>query len=158
MRLERHDATSGLFTFGFEGGEKEAFAAILEMYPVQHGLPETGGPGKGHPDLEHQELLRHSLDEHREELRSRMHTWLGGPSEVAETGPGLLKINREGIEGLLQVLNDLRVGHWILLGSPEAGKPPALPPDFEQMRCMAVMDLCGVWQIALIEALKITEL
>ncbi len=56
------------------------------------------------------------------------------------------------IEWVLQVLNDVHVGNWILLGSPE--ERPRYSPGGENARSVVVMDLASMFQSQLLEAMN----
>ncbi len=64
-----------------------------------------------------------------------------------------ISLNREEIEWLLQVLNEVRVGLWIALGSPS--DPPqslSLTPDKGKLAWM--MDIAGYFEMGLLRALN----
>ena len=57
------------------------------------------------------------------------------------------------MEWLLQVLNDIRVGSWLILGSPDqAGKPIVL--NEQTAPYFWSMEMSGYFQSALLEALN----
>ena len=56
------------------------------------------------------------------------------------------------IEWLLQVLNDVHVGNWILMGSPE--KRTRLSPENENARFVDAMYLAEFFQGELLEAIN----
>jgi len=58
------------------------------------------------------------------------------------------------MEWLLQVLNDIRVGSWLILGEPDEkqGKPIALNDD--NARYYAAMEFCGLFQMMLLDAFQ----
>ncbi len=93
----------------------------LKQYPVlpsnhprltrKGDLPESGGS---------QALLQEALEEQRAENRKRVREFLGDPKRFGRHANGFrLEIPATEVEWLLQVLNDIRVGSWVLLGCPE---------------------------------------
>jgi hypothetical protein len=58
------------------------------------------------------------------------------------------------MEWLLQVLNDVRVGTWVNLGRPDAESKEKLEPTEENLRGLAMMELCGFFQMTLLEAME----
>lgn len=101
--------------------EGELLERTLKQYPV---LPSNHPrlTRKGDlPDQESsQELLQEALEEQRAENRKRVREFLGDPKRFGRHANGFrLEIPATEVEWLLQVLNDIRVGSWVLLGCPE---------------------------------------
>jgi len=72
-----------------------------------------------------------------------------------ESGPRL-SLSPSELEWLLKILNDVRVGSWIILGSPEQGMEFKLlnektAPDFW------AMEMSGQFQMRFLEALEKRE-
>ena len=65
-----------------------------------------------------------------------------------------LTLRRGDFEWLLQVLNDVRVGSWIALGSPEV-LPRQLPDDPREIQQLLAMELAGLFQTLFLEALEV---
>jgi hypothetical protein len=65
-----------------------------------------------------------------------------------------LNLSGEQLEWLLQVLNDIRVGSWVQLGSPDTDtvRRGGLTP--EEARAVAAMDMSAYFQSGLLEAFK----
>jgi hypothetical protein len=57
------------------------------------------------------------------------------------------------MEWLLQVFNDIRVGSWVLLGSPEDNIEAALV-DADSARIFWDMEMAGNFQMQLLAALE----
>jgi hypothetical protein len=80
--------------------------------------------------------------------------WIRSPETLQRHGHGWKLRMRPGEwETLLQVLNDVRVGSWISLGSPDP-LPEELPKDPERARAMATMELAGWFEMSLLEQLR----
>jgi len=58
------------------------------------------------------------------------------------------------VHGLLQVLNDVRVGLWHRLGSPDAESMQNLKSTGDEIREVWIMELCAYFQMELLEALN----
>ena len=81
-----------------------------------------------------------------------MQALLADPRRFGHTETGArLSLSPAEVEWLLQVLNDIRVGSWVILGSPEE-KPAELnattAPHF------LAMEMAGYFQMQLLEALE----
>ena len=101
--------------------EKRLLPQILKLYPrvppAHHVLSKSGRL----PDREaNQRLLDEALAEQRAENKKQLQALLADPRRFEHTETGArLSLSPAEVEWLLQVLNDIRVGSWILLGSPE---------------------------------------
>ena len=85
--------------------------------------------------VEFQTLLNEALADQRLAHKQRLITWLAEPDRFRKTKRGFrMTLARDDSEWLLQVLNDIRVGHWLLLGSPDSAVtgPPTL--ELEMVR------------------------
>ena len=150
MKLVQTTKTKLVFHLGPR--EKRSLLQVLKQYPsvssAHHVLSRTGRV----PDREaNQRLLDEALAEQRAQNKKWLQALLADPRrfEHTETG-GRLSLSRGEAEWVLQVLNDLRVGNWVILGSPEE-KPAELTaanaPHF------LAMELAGYFQMQLLEAL-----
>jgi len=151
VKLIRTTKTKLLFQLGQR--EKRLLREVLNLYPR---IPPAHQPlsKSGHvPDRQaNQRLLDEALAEHRAETQKQLQTLLADPGRFEETETGCrLSLLRSEAEWLLQVLNDIRVGSWICLGSPEgklAGLNARTAPDFW------AMEMAGCFQAQLLEALE----
>lgn len=101
--------------------EKRLLSEVLKLYPLipatHHRLSKKPKTTK---ENENQRLLEESLAAHRKENRKLVLAMLNEPERFQTKASGYhLTLSRSEIEWLLQVLNDVRVGSWIALGSPE---------------------------------------
>jgi hypothetical protein len=150
MKLVR--ATKTKFIFRLPRRESRSLREILTLYPripaAHQPLSKTGRI----PDRDaSQALLDEALREQRAENRRQMLSLLADPKRYQETATGgQLSLSRSDAEWLLQVLNDIRVGSWLLVGSPEGrfdGLNEETAPDFW------AMEMAGCFQAQLLEAL-----
>ncbi len=152
---------SGNDKFALELGkrEKQVLVAVLNRYPLipaaHQQLSRSLPAGQMEAD---QRLLDEALAEQRRENKQRLDRWLGDPQRLHDTETGSrLTLTSSEIEWLLQVLNDVRVGSWIQLGSPEK-----LAWDFGLSETTApyvwAMEMAGAFQAGLLEGLRRTEL
>src|SRR5262245_35648240 len=86
--------------------------------------PDNAGPPTGVLATS-QRLLQESLAEFRTQTQRELHRWLSDPSKWRqEDNFSALKLTESEAEILLQIFNDIRVGSWVALGSPEERRPP----------------------------------
>ncbi|MGA2281121.1 MAG: hypothetical protein ABSG80_12545 [Verrucomicrobiota bacterium] len=101
--------------------EKRLRFEVLKLYPLisatHHRLSKTAKTAKHD---ENQRLLEESLAAQREENRKNVRAMLNEPGRFQVAVSSFqLTLSGPEIEWLLQVLNDVRVGSWIALGSPD---------------------------------------
>lgn len=160
MRLVRASTESVILNVA--EGERHLFTRILSLYPV---VPEAYQPlsrsTAGRDAGEEQKLLNEALAEQREALRRRVQEWLHAGNRFRPVRAGFnFTLLRADAEWLLQVLNDIRVGHWLLLGAPEdlpdAVDVRTLPPALH--RAWMAMEMGGMFQMAILCALEFNPL
>ena len=98
--------------------EKDSLEAILGLYPC---LPPAYQPLSRTAEVPeaNQALLNEALAELRTENRRKVQSLLRSNKRLAPDPSGWrLVLSRAEFEWLLQVLNDVRLGNWVLLGSP----------------------------------------
>jgi hypothetical protein len=140
--------------FEFTPQEKQLFFEVLALYPLtppaHQRLSRTPGPD----DAENQKLLEEALAAHRQETRQRVQALLTDPRSFQAQGEGYSwTVSREDLEWLLQVLNDVRVGSWLALGSPKLSPAPKLPSTPEAWAHRRAMDIAGGFEMLFIAAL-----
>jgi hypothetical protein len=134
--------------------EKRVLMELLKLYPrIPPGYSRLSQSAAGHDAQVNQQLLEAALAEQRRENQRQLRTLLAGADQYADDETGCrLSLPAGDVEWLLQVLNDIRVGSWIILGSPDQIHELALlnektAPDFW------AMEMSGLFQQRLIEAL-----
>ena len=132
------------FTFQIGSEEKDLLLQVLELYPLVPTAHYGLSKGRQIPNQEeNQQLLDEALKAQREENRREVQARLTNPGRFAESAKGFqLSLARSDMEWLLQVLNDVRVGSWIALGSPEQGQEYFLS-DKKSFPHLMVMEASG---------------
>ena len=145
--------------FRFERTEREMFARILELFPVQQGaLRPINDDGNA------QELLENALREQRGKLREEAQRLLSANGELVIDGEFNefwdLKLSDAEIEWILQMLNDVRVGVWTQIGCPSPSHDIKMngEPNEQLVRAHVIMQLCATWQGIMMYAAEGREL
>jgi hypothetical protein len=142
------------YIFHLQNGERELLKLILRLYPV---IPSTHQPlSKSSSDTnkEHQQLLDEALAEQRKENKKIVQAFLNDETHFRQLKTSWrLLLTAAEIEWLLQVLNDIRVGNWILLGSPDEDLSD-LARDEKTAPHIWAMDFAGFFQSHLLEGLS----
>ena len=145
-----------IFRFQISKLEKALLLATAQLYPVldpaDHHL--TRDPDEAEPA--EQRLLEEAMARQRDEHKAKLDMFLAGepPAFTDETDDIYMNLKREELEWLLQILNDIRVGSWIKIGSPEMDQVRRGGLSAEDARSVAAMDMGAYFQSALLEAFK----
>jgi hypothetical protein len=143
---------NGRYVFKLVPREKDLLTIVLRLYPVippaHQQLSKASTAEKAH-----QHLLDEALAEQRTENKRLVEDLLTDSQRFRNAGAFTeMILTAAEIEWVLQVLNDVHVGNWILLGSPEAR--PRFSPESENARFVVVMDLACMFQSELLEAIN----
>jgi hypothetical protein len=149
LRVERKR-----FIFRLSKSEKRLFLAVLDRYPL---VPSAHQPlSKATAREADQRLLDDALAEHRRENKKQLRTLLKSKRRFATTKTGCdMKLSAGDIEWLLQVLNDVRIGSWIALGSPDDDWRMVMDDGAAAHAC--ALELSGYFQSQLLQALREAE-
>jgi len=142
------------FLFHISKREKGLLLEVLKLYPLipiaHHRVSRTTAAP---PVAESQKLLESALADRTRENKRQLLAMLTRESRRQEADGGhRLKFTAPQMEWLLQVLNDIRVGSWIILGEPDEKKAKSIELNDENARYYAAMEFCGYFQMALLDA------
>jgi hypothetical protein len=151
MKLIQSTKTRLVFDLGQR--EEQMLLRLLKLYPcvppAHHLLSKAGQLPNS---AANQQLLDEALAEQRAQNKKQLQILLADPRRLEHTESGArLSLSSTEAEWFIQVLNDIRVGSWILLGSPE-GKPLELTP--EKAPHFVAMERAGYFQMQLLEVLE----
>jgi hypothetical protein len=149
MKLLR--SARGRLVFHLSRRERPLLLAVLERYPcippAHHRLSRKAPTADADAN---QQLLEEALAEHRAERLQQLRALLADPKRWRELPTGAeLTLSGGDLEWLLQVLNDVRVGSWVLLGSPER---PVEVVNEETTPYLWAMEVAGFFQMQLLHA------
>jgi hypothetical protein len=138
------------FVFELNEQEKNLLLVILNLFPqvpVSHhrlsqdknDLPDDGA---------NQRLLEESLKAQKDESQK----WVAAMFQEAERfKPGAngfsLTVTRPEIETLLQIFNDVRIGSWLALGSPDLERKKELKLNQQNAPFLQRMELAGLFEM-----------
>jgi hypothetical protein len=147
------------FAFEMSGQEKSVLVMLLNLFPqvpaAHHDLSRnTELPG----DAANQRLLEESLKAQKSETQQ----WLAKAFRASERfKPGktgfYLAVKRPEIELLLQVLNDVRIGSWLALGSPDFEQKKKTVPNRQTAPLVYRMEVAAWFQMFFIKAIREEE-
>ena len=136
--------------------EKRLLFEVLKLYPLisatHHRLSKTAKTAKHD---ENQRLLEESLAAQREENLKNVRAMLDEPGRFQVAASGFqLTLSWPEIEWLLQVLNDVRVGSWIALGSPDPESGKKIVINEKILPHLRTMELAGAFEMVFLDALS----
>ena len=148
------DSAQERFVFHLSRREKDLLLTVTRLYPRISSPRQPLSKQGNLPEREaSQRLLDEALAEHRAEAQKQVQALLGDPKRLSQHEKGWhLCLSRPELEVLLQVLNEIRVSSWVLLGSPEDHKHPAL--NSETIPHFWAMEVAGGFEMALLQALS----
>jgi hypothetical protein len=144
------------FLFHISKREKGLLFEVLKLYPLipiaHHRVSRTAAaPGA----MESQKLLEGALADRTRENKRQLLAMLKQETRLQEAdGAQRLKLSAPQMEWLLQVLNDIRVGSWLILGEPDEKKGKPIELNDENARYYAAMEFCGLFQMTLLDAFQ----
>jgi hypothetical protein len=150
MKFFGHDAGSdGKFAIGFERGEKALLFRVLSLYPLVPTSYHRLTKDKKLPRRdENQQLLDDALKYQREQNRREILALINTQGRFAGAeGAEQVSFTRGDLEWLLQVMNDVRVGCWIALGSPGYEPKKINPKDRQAVEHAVSMEIAGGFEM-----------
>jgi hypothetical protein len=143
------------FNFEIDRTEKFLLFHVLQLYPVVPAGHHQLSKDRHVPNREeNQQLLEEALKAQRLEKRQQVESLLKDPRRFVEAEDGYrVSFTREEIEWLLQVLNDVRVGSWIALGSPDPRAEYKKRLTKQALPHLMAMDEAGFFESIFLHAL-----
>lgn len=139
----------------FQLGQREMdrLKTVLRFYPCLPSAYQRLTKTAVLPDAEaSQQLLDEALAEQQAENKKRLTKFLAEPKRLASNTAGWqLSFTSGELEWLLQVLNDIRVGSWVILGSPER---PLQALTKKTAPHAWAMEVAGWFQMGLLEEME----
>lgn len=149
--MKRLELRGELLSFQITLRERFLLLQALHRYPML--------PGSHHrishvqtPELaEAQKLLDEAIAEQHLTVKTRISELFTDGKCLKPTPHGcILTLTQAQRELLLQCLNDIRVGCWIEIGSPEEDQRKAISRTERNVKHLMLMDLCAYFQYGLI--------
>lgn len=147
----------GRFVFHLGKREKSLLLEVLKLYPLipeAYHLDRNENQSGTAPDEASQKLIAEALAEQRQKNKDQLRSMLEDPGRFTQHGATWhLSLSTAEVDWLLQVLNDIRVGSWIRLGSPDpkAKRRPEVTAD--GVPYFWAMELSGLFEGMLLKAL-----
>jgi hypothetical protein len=150
VKLQR--LKNGRFVFHLSQRDKLLLLEVLKLYPRICSAKQPLSKGAKLDDHEaNQRLLEEAVAEQRAANKKQLGALITDPRRFADTASGCrLTLSATDLEWLLQVLNDVRIGSWVHLGSPEERIEKL---TLENAPHLWAMEMAGYFESHLLEAL-----
>jgi len=135
--------------------EKGLLLEVLRLYPRIPSAYQPLSKRANVPDPQSsQRLLDEALAEQRAGNKKRLQAFLEAPRRFQDNEGGCrLVLAPMEADWLLQILNDIRVGSWVILGSPEPKEEIRLLNERTAPHFWA-MEMSGYFQMSLLEGME----
>jgi hypothetical protein len=133
--------------------EQQLLLGLLRRYPC---VPTAHYHRRGSARLpdSSRRLLDEALAQQRAATKKQVQEWLSNPRRFEPNEAGCrVALSVSEVEWLLRVLNDIRVGSWVLLGAPEENLDRAMLNDKTAPHFLT-MEMAGHFEMQLLEALE----
>ena len=142
-------ADGGQFELEMKPGEHDTLLHLLKLYPL---VPESHHRLTRDKQLPHREenqrLLDDALRGQRAQNQQEIFSLLNDPARFQKISGGCkITFTRAELEWLLQIVNDVRVGSWIAMGSPGYGTERKTRRDAGAMPHLIFMELAGAFEM-----------
>jgi len=140
------------FQFQLDQKEKQLLFQVLGLYPLIPGSHQKLSKSETRPD--DQRLLEEALAAERQRHKRQVDVMLRSKTLFIEREGGCeFALKPSQIEWLLQVLNDVRVGAWLILGSPDGPAKTMAALNNKNAHYFWAMEAAAHFQMALVRAM-----
>ncbi len=147
MKFLGHDGGNFLIEFATE--EKLLLLHLLSMYPLVPAAHHRLTKDKKFPRREeNQQLLDDALKAQRQQNQQEVLALINEPGRFTDKeNASQAAFSRTDLEWLLQVVNDVRIGCWLALGSPGYEPKKKIAPNSEGARRAMFMEIAGAFEM-----------
>jgi len=153
VRLLQKTDNKFIFELGFD--EKELLLEVLKLYPVLDPAYQKLSDSLNEEEVSiSRNILKEDLSEHQAKNKQMINDMFGEGSPFRQDMLNCrLELGSEQLERLLQVLNDIRVGSWRKLDSPDYGELEKLRLEKRDVVTIVVMDICEYFEYYFLDAI-----
>ena len=154
MKLISKDGDEFELEFALE--EKGLLFHLLGLYPAVPVAYHRLTKGKKIPNQEeNQRLLDEAIQAQRKANQQEIIALVGKSGRFTDNAESSRAVfRRDELERLLQVLNDVRIGNWIALGSPDDLQEQTIRTDKKSLRQLMLMEIAGGFEMFILGAIS----
>ncbi len=155
MKLLQKSDDKFIFELGFE--EKDLLLEVIKLYPVLDPAYHKFSNSLDDEEASlSRNIFREDLLEHQGKNKKMVEEIFGESSPFKQDVLYCrLELRPEQLECLLQVLNDIRVGTWRNLDSPDYDELEKLRREKQDVVPLVVMDVCEYFEYHFLDALDL---
>ncbi|MGH7980755.1 MAG: hypothetical protein ACREE6_15365 [Limisphaerales bacterium] len=128
-------------------GEAETLRFLVKQFPITAFSPTTiSKTESGLNAKEREKLINESLRAHRAGLKRKARRLVQREKFKRWDGKQFYRLSPQAREAMLQVLNDLRVESWRILGEPEDPEAGMCQATGDQSRYYHLMRVAGYFE------------
>ncbi len=143
MKLVKQSRTG--FQYQLSEEEAHSLRLLVQQFPITAFSPAKISKTDSKA-AEREKLINESLAAHRDELKKKAGRLVSGDKFKIADGDQFFRVNMEERETMLQILNDIRVESWRMLGEPENIDLNILDLPQEKARHYHFMHLAGYFE------------
>jgi hypothetical protein len=135
------------YQYELEMEDAEALRFLVKQFPiVAFSAATVSRTDTGSNAVEREELINDSLRAHREELKRKARGLVVREKFKELEGKQLYRITLKARETMLQILNDIRVESWRILGEPENPEANVFRLTGAKLKYYQLMRLAGYFE------------
>jgi hypothetical protein len=144
------------FSFQMDAKERQILFELLSLYPVIPAAHQR--LSKNETQAEGNQMLEAALAGLRRENKRQIESLVKSATVWIENEQGYgLFLSAGQLEWLLQVLNDVRVGSWVAMGSPDGHEEALAAVNSETGQYYWAMEVSGHFQMVFLRAITASE-
>lgn len=135
------------FQYELNEEDAESLRFLVKQFPITAFSPaRISKTDAGAKSAEREKLINESLLGHREELKRKARGLVLRERFNTSEGKQFYRISLEARETMLQILNDIRVESWRILGEPEDPESRAFQMTGEKFKYYHLMRMAGYFE------------
>ena len=135
------------FQYELEGEDVESLRFLVNQFPIVAFSPaKVSKTDAGSSAMEREQLINDSLRLHREGLKRKARGLILREKFTMSDGKQFYRIMLKARETMLQILNDIRVESWRILGEPENPETNVFRLTGEKFKYYHFMRLAGYFE------------
>ena len=135
------------FQYELDGEDAESLRFLVKQFPITAFSPANiSKTDSGSNTEEREKLINESLRAHRTELKRKARTLVTREKFKRSDGKQFYRISLRARETMLQILNDIRVESWRILGEPEDPEASVFRLTGDKFKYYHFMRLAGYFE------------
>lgn len=135
------------FQYELNGEDAEALRFLVRQFPITAFSPAKVSKSDAGPKaVEREKLINESLREHRMELKRKARGLVLREKFKTSEGKQFYRLSLRARETMLQILNDIRVESWRILGEPEDPEAVVFRVAGNKFKYYHLMRLAGYFE------------